>query len=115
MNWHNELFTIPAITGLVFAIMGCLFYSNPPKEINGYMGYRTGSSMKNQAQWDFSQKYSSKIMLYLGLGLIAFSTLGLFTKFEQNINDLLIFVSIILTILLLIVFTERAIKKKFKH
>jgi uncharacterized membrane protein len=114
MNWHNELFTIPAITGLVFAIMGYAFYSNPPKEINGYMGYRTGSSMKNQAQWDFSQKYSSKIMIYLGLSLIAFSILGLFSQFEKNTNDILIFVSIISSAILLIVFTERAIKKRFK-
>jgi len=113
MNWHNELFTIPAIIGLVFSIMGYAFYKNPPKEINGYMGYRTASSMKNQERWDFSQKYSSKLMSILGLGLIAFATLGLFTQFEQGTNDFLVFVSIIFTVLLLLVFTERAIKKRF--
>ena len=114
MNWHNEFFTTLVLVGFIFSLVGSLFYKNPPQDINSLVGYRTTRSMKNQAHWDFSQVYSSKMMMYCGLGLMLLSLLGLFITFEEKTTDILIFASIIGAAILMIFLTERAMKKRFR-
>ena len=45
------------------AMIGCglLFLKKPPKKVNGWYGYRTSRSMKNQDTWDFAQRYMGKV------------------------------------------------------
>ena len=40
---------------------GLLFMKKPPKKVNGWYGYRTSRSMKNQDTWDFAQRYMGKV------------------------------------------------------
>lgn len=41
---------------LVMMVFGGISKNHPPKNINGWYGYRTERSMKSQAAWDFAQR-----------------------------------------------------------
>ena len=51
------------ITGVIGLIGGMLFKKHPPKHINGFYGYRTRRSMKNQKHWDLAQQLGAKNMI----------------------------------------------------
>ena len=70
--------------------------------------------MKNQEKWDFAQRYSSKLIIYLGLALAALGCLGIFIPLSNKMELFIGFTSLILIVGLLLYFTENAIKKKFK-
>lgn len=101
--------------GFVFTAIGAIIYSAQPTEINGFIGYRTGSSMKSQERWDFAQKYSSKVMMICGVTMIVLSALGHFiphdVEYKQEIGLGLIVISAIVMIAL----TEIALKRRFKN
>ena len=59
------------ISPLILVVVGVVFWMFPPKKINRIYGYRTTSSMKSQAAWDFTQKYSAKWMTVAGIVLFA--------------------------------------------
>ena len=49
---------------LIPAVMigfGRMFMKKPPKKVNGFYGYRTSRSMKNQDTWDFAQRYMGEV------------------------------------------------------
>ncbi len=48
----------------------------PPRKINRLYGYRTKRSMQNQKKWDFAQKYSADLGLYLMAALLAVQVLA---------------------------------------
>lgn len=101
--------------GFVFTAIGAIIYSAQPTEINGFMGYRTSSSMKSQERWDFAQKYSSKVMMACGVLMIVISALGHFipnnVEYKQQIGLGLIITSAVV----MIVLTEIALKRRFKN
>ena len=66
---------------LLFMLSFGLLYVFRPKQINGLIGYRTKKSMKNQENWNFSQKYATK------WAFIGFS----FVLIAQIILDVLLF------------------------
>ena len=73
---ENLLFT-SFLSGIIFIITGFVMFKFPPKNINMLYGYRTTRSMKNQEQWDFSQKYSAKLLIFCGVFLILTSNISL--------------------------------------
>ena len=73
---ENLLFT-SFLSGIIFMITGFVMFKFPPKNINMLYGYRTTRSMKNQEQWDFSQKYSAKLLIFCGVFLILTSNISL--------------------------------------
>ncbi|EHQ41932.1 SdpI family protein [Myroides odoratus] len=50
----------------------------------GLIGYRTPRSMKNQENWDFSQKLSGKLLLILGSLAFAINLLFYFAVLPQT-------------------------------
>ena len=53
-----------AVNLLIPAMMigfGLLLMKKPPSKVNGFYGYRTSRSMKNQDTWDFAQRYMGKV------------------------------------------------------
>lgn len=107
-TYFNEMLLL---CGILFAIMGGIMYFFPPKKINGLYGYRTGSSMKNQKNWDFSQKYSAKVMFIFGLIMVFISpSKGIFNLSEKVSLGLGLFVLIIGSVVMILI-TEKAIKK----
>lgn len=59
-----------ALVGVIFILVGIIMLLFPPKKINFLYGYRTNLSMKTQENWDYSQKYSAKLIMVLGGFLI---------------------------------------------
>ncbi len=54
-------------------LLGRRFLTRPPKTINGFYGYRTARSMKNQATWDFAHRTCGRLWFRLGLVLLPVS------------------------------------------
>ena len=66
------LFSAELIPVLCF-IFGILLYKHEPKKINGYYGYRTGRSMKNEDTWKFANNLLGRLWLGGGAVLIVIS------------------------------------------
>ncbi len=45
----------------VMIIAGHIMRKHPPREINGFIGYRTARSMKNMDTWSFAHEYAGKL------------------------------------------------------
>jgi uncharacterized membrane protein len=109
----NPLFIVNGLTALIFIVGGFILVKYPPKKINQLYGYRTESSMKNQARWDFAQKYAAQQMKLYGfiLGLIALA--GPFLPLPELVGVGLALVCVIGGSILLILSVERGIKNNF--
>lgn len=106
-------YNLPLLTGSIFIIASIIIILFPPKKINLLYGYRTPSSMKNQANWDFAQKYAANKMMLTGFLLVVFSCCKFL--FGEKYEMLLSFAALFLAVLFLFFLTERAIKNKFKE
>lgn len=103
---------------LIMVVVGFVMIKFPKKRINWFYGYRTSNAMKNQETWDFSQKYSGKMMLQFGLISLLPSiifTLPTYGMTDDEISFVSIIIMCIQMVLLIIVvlLTEIALKKKF--
>lgn len=86
----------------------------PPKKINGFYGYRTFGSMKNQERWDFAQIYSSKEMIKVGLLLTLVCLIGLIYHPNEKTGVIIGLGFLFVMIIALLIRVESAIKNKFK-
>ena len=102
------------ITGVAFFGIGSILNFSPPGEVNGFIGYRTNSSMKSQERWDFAQKYSSRHMMFSGLIMAFISLLGYFLPIDVESKQILGIGLVLASAAIMIISTERAIKKRFK-
>lgn len=109
----NDFTIMTGIVGLVFLAAGAVMRFLPPRKINSLYGYRTGSSMRNIDTWNAANRYSSKVMMIVGLvlaliGFISslFPTIGP-SRFGWGIGLLL------LAVVVLFVTTENHLKKHF--
>ncbi len=59
-------FVIALLDGIVYVIAGIISAKWPPKDINGWYGYRTPRSMKSPEAWEFAQPYSARSMSMWG-------------------------------------------------
>ncbi|RYY37370.1 MAG: SdpI family protein [Sphingobacteriaceae bacterium] len=111
----------PQLIGIILLLAGSVQKCYPPKTINPLYGYRTPSSTRNQQCWDEANCYSAKFMVKAGIILLltgtAFSvTLSLFDIHENvsmAISGIVLVASAIITCVLLIVYTEKHLSKKF--
>lgn len=85
----------------------------PPKKINMLYGYRTTRSMKNQEQWDFSQKYSAKLLMLCGLFLILISNISLLITLNNKAKLFISLALIIGSVMFLLFKTENELKNRF--
>jgi uncharacterized membrane protein len=115
LSFDNPLFIIPALTGVIFLIVGFIMYKFPPKEINALYGYRTISSMKSKERWVFAQEYSSLEMIKTGAILSLTSVLGLIFKPGGKPGMFLGLGLLILMVVILFIRVERAITNKFEN
>ncbi len=51
---------------LTMIIGGRMMWKHCPKEINGFIGYRTKRSMKNKDTWKFAHEYCGKLWWRIG-------------------------------------------------
>lgn len=63
------------ILSLTMLLFGWIFVYKPPKKVNGWVGYCTHMSMKNQQTWDYAHRVAGHIWLILGVGILPSSIL----------------------------------------
>lgn len=110
---NEQILLVPLLTGPVIIIAGLLLYKFPPKKINHWYGYRSGTSMKNQAQWDFAQTYAAKEMMKLGVVLMIASLLGFIIDISKSASAFTGLFILIIGLGGLIARVEKAIKQNF--
>lgn len=70
MIFFITMFICNLLMPLIMLIAGYCMYKKPPKEINGWVGYRTNMSKKNKDTWTFAHDYCGKLWIKLGLILL---------------------------------------------
>lgn len=99
----ENLKNVPNIVGVTFLLAGLLMLVFPPKKINILYGYRTKTSMKNQSNWDFSQKLASRLFMICGIVLIITGSLFSFTTDNLQLIDIIgVVETVVLTVLLFV-------------
>jgi len=111
--FENPLINITFFGGLILILAGLIMYKFPPKNINSLYGYRTSRSMENQKKWDFAQNYSTKEMMKLGFLLLISSLISKVTNFDNLTNMFIGLGLMILSVIILFLRVEKAIKIKF--
>lgn len=90
-------------------------YFFPPKKINHWYGYRTSTSMKSEAHWQFAQRFSSIKMMVGGAFLGVASFLGLVIKIDEKFQQVLGIVLTLLVVFYILWSTERSLKNNFPN
>ena len=108
--FRNTFFSIPALTGIVFLIVGLLSVFKPPKKINSLYGYRSARSMKTQKAWDMAQEYSGRLMTKLAIFLLAVAIIGLLVGNQGLIGALIGFASFLAVPIVVLLRTEKHLK-----
>ena len=83
----------------------------PPKKVNSLYGYRTSTSMKSQENWMLANSYSAHFFLITMSLLLAISLFLEWINFDATI---LLAVLLVITIVLMIVLTEKKLKEAKK-
>jgi len=114
VKYQNVIFIILTIVGVVFLAISIFLIKFPPKKINGLYGYRTSRSMQSQEAWDYSQRYSSKIMVVLGLVYFVLGITSLFVPKQEDMVGALVSIVIVLSgVFFMFYKTERQLAKRF--
>ncbi|MDB4926109.1 SdpI family protein [Mucilaginibacter sp.] len=119
----DELIAGPQMIGLIWLIVGWVMIKYPSKDINNGYGYRTNASMKNQQTWDEANRFSARLMVKHGAVLvltglvvgIAYQNSIIPKSIENGLRPLLMIGPIILSAILLIVTTEKHLKRTFSQ
>ena len=116
MKFDPILFLTIMLIPLTMIGFGFYFFKRGPQTINGFFGYRTSRSMKNQDTWRFAHKHCGRIWMIWGTVLLAASTAAfLYGSLASHplfsITDDHIFFLQVLVLILSILPTEVAKKK----
>ncbi|MBQ3200039.1 MAG: SdpI family protein [Firmicutes bacterium] len=118
MGFWFAMLAASLLTPAIMLLFGWMFKNNPPQNINGVYGYRTGMSMKNRDTWDFAHRYCGTLWVKLGFVLLPASLAAMLTVYggtEDEIGSLVAAVCLLQVVALLfaVVKTERALKQVF--
>lgn len=105
---------------VMMILFGWIFMKKPPKNINGFYGYRTPRSTRNQDTWDFAHKYHGKIWFTWGVILLPVSIMAMLLVYGKEIDTIGNWGGILCYIQLVpmvgsILLTERALKQRFDN
>lgn len=115
--WILSLITTIVIPTAI-AVIGIVLEKRIPKRGNGYAGYRTIMSMKNDDTWEFANHYFGKVCKTVGPVMFILALATMIFAFGKGDNTVKDFTSVIVTIEILalfisIVITEIALSKNF--
>ena len=96
---------------VLMLVIGIVFQKHAPKEINGFLGYRTRRSMQSQEAWDYANKRMGEIWLALGVILLVV-TIPLSLLLGENGVAVLVIAQTI-ALILSIIPVEKELKAKF--
>lgn len=118
MGFWIFMFACNLLIPVLMIIIGRIMWKNPPKKINGVMGYRTSMSMKNMDTWKFAHEHSGKLWWKLGWIMLVPTVLvqlPFIGKSEDSVGTLGVIICTVQCIVLIAAIfpTERALKKTF--
>ena len=121
MKWFMWAFMLVCnlLCPIAMIVIGRKFAENPPKERNGWYGYRTNRSMKSQDTWDFAHQVCGRIWRKTGWAMLPLAVLGqLLTLLAPTFESMCMWsiapVTVeIIVMLAAIVPVERALKQNF--
>lgn len=96
---------------VLMLVIGIVFQKHAPKEINGFIGYRTRRSMQSQEAWDYANKRMGEIWLALGVILLVVS-IPLTLLFAEN-GLTIAMIAQVVALILSIIPVEVELKAKF--
>ena len=96
---------------ILILVIGIIFQKHAPKEINGFIGYRTRRSMQSQEAWDYANKRMGEIWLAVGVILLVV-TIPLSLLLGENGVAVLVIAQTI-ALILSIIPVEMELKAKF--
>jgi len=107
------------IVPITMIVVGCLYTKKPPKDINGFYGYRTHKSMQNRLTWNFAHKLIGKLWLTIGIVSLIITMFILALLFNRD-TQLIAYTGIGILIVQIvgmicpIFVTEKALNERFK-
>lgn len=115
ISMYVQLFILPVIT----LIVGIISKKNPPKEINGFRGYRTALSKSSQEAWDYANMRSAQIMIKGSLIALAIGAVVLAVYLIAKLSPLsAVFGAVVVTVmmvqLIIIIIPNRLIEKELR-
>ena len=109
MGFFIAMFLCNLLMPSIMVIAGYCMYKNPPKEINGLIGYRTAMSEKNKDTWAFAHDCCGKLWIKSGIILLVPTVLAQIpfakTLVIEAVQVLVLIGSVILV--------EKALKRTF--
>lgn len=106
----NPTTYILTTNGLLF-LVSIIFWKFPPKKINSIYGYRTPKAMQNQKIWNFANTvFNKNLLIYAGISFIAGLVFANFATKELSWQPMVL---VLLSILVSIIKTERALNDHF--
>ena len=117
--WSYMLLIVLLIPAVMF-ICGLIFRRHAPRTPNGFWGYRTARSMKNQETWDYANRYIGRIWYHWGLILLPLSVVPMLFFMGTEAETMTIAATLetlvqLLPLCVSIVLTEKALRKKFRE
>lgn len=107
----NDAFTYVLTTNGLLFILSLIFWKFPPKKINNLYGYRTHKTMQNQDIWEFSNTFfNQNLMVYSGISFLAGLLFAYLLPSQTSWQPMAL---VLLTILVCIIKTEKALKANF--
>lgn len=107
---------IPLILPIIILLTGYLLKKYPPDEINSNVGYRTAMSEKNLETWYKGNRYSTKLLInFSWMSIILTLIISLILGKSFLIDE--VFVSIyliIISIIIIVILTEKHLKDTFE-
>lgn len=100
-------------------IFGRIFMKHPPKNINGFYGYRTKRSRASQETWDYAQTHFGRLWYRIGLVLVPIAILTMLPVLGKDVETIGCYGSALCIVLCAVLiapifWTEAQLKKKFK-
>lgn len=118
MGFWIFMLIVDLLVPFIMIGFGKYFSKTAPKDINMLFGYRTSMSMKNEDTWIFAHKYCGKIWFISGLIMLPLTVAVMLFVVDGSkdvvgtIGAILCNIQII-SIIVSIVLTEKALKKTF--
>lgn len=119
MWFYITMFICNLLIPFSMIVIGNIMYKHPPRNINGWIGYRTTRSMKNEETWQFAHHYCGRIWFKAGFILIIPTMIAMMPFIHSN-DDVIGLVSLIIEGIQLVVLfgtiapVEAALKRKFE-
>lgn len=101
---------------LLLIVGGWVMWKLTPKKINGFSGYRTSRSMKNEKTWKFANEYCGRLLWYAGWDtLLVFAAGQLLHRSEAVIGLVSVALELVdlVPVFVSIGLTEKALKRTF--